>query len=590
MSFGRLLLLAVGTGLVVLASGPARAAEAPPAGQIVFLLEYIGSDYGIAVDDGQVTNAFEYAEMVDFTRVVEEGYRSLRPSGDGATPADLEKLRSLVAAKAPAVEVRALVGRLVPRVAEDLGVASWPSRAPDLERGRRLYAEECARCHGASGRGHGPDSEGLEPPATSFHEERMAHVTPNQLAGAIRYGIQGTAMLAYGGRWTDEEIWDVAFFVASLRRTAMRASSEAEEGSGATAATDVASAIDLEKTFTGVADRVFPSVVGVTALARDDTPLPADALAGRTTAAGGWTRSRGIRVRHPGFAPVAEGSGFFVEPDGTVLTALHVVRDPATNRPADRVEVELGDDRRALARVVGIEPMIDLAVLKIDVPYETPPVTIGRSEDARVGQWIIALGDPTGIERTFVAGSLSATPRRECYQEEPSETLYQTSVWVEAGGFGGPVVDLQGNVIGMAQPRPGLVPPRGIPSVLRVLPIELALTIYEALAIRAKDVSPWVGFAVLELSRDVRRKMEDPPRTGVYIDDVYAPSPASKAGIQAGDVLVAFDGNRLLSVADFQRWLYLSGVGKSVTLDLHRDGKVEQKTIVIEQRPESLIP
>lgn len=574
--------------LPVVVPGPVRSADAPtmPAGKVVFLLEYVGSDYPVAVSEGRITNAFEYAEMVDFSRVAEESYRALRPAGTGGLHDDLAHLRKLVADKAPSRDVRALVARLVPLVAEDLGVSAWPVRAPDLERGRRLYGEECARCHGAAGRGDGPGSEGLEPPATSFLEPRLAHVSPNQLSGAIRYGIEGTAMPAYAPRWSDEQIWDVAFYVASLRQPIENARREKSEPGSA----GVVSAHDLEQTFTGVAERVFPSVVGVTALAREDAPAPAEAFEGTTSRAGGWTRSRGIRARHLGYVPVAEGSGFFVEPDGTVLTALHIVRDPATNRPAERIEVELGDDRRALARVVGIEPMIDLAVLKIDVPGETPPVSIGTSEDARVGQWIIALGDPTGIERTFVAGSLSATPRRECYQEEPSETLYQTSVWIEPGGFGGPVVDLRGRVIGMAQPRPGLVPPRGVPSVLRVLPIDLALTIYDALATRAKDISPWLGFAVLELSRAIRQQISDAPRTGVFIDDIHDPSPGFRAGIRPGDVLVAFDGHRILSVADFQRWLYLSGVGKSVSLEIHREGVVRSVPVVIEQRPEHLVP
>jgi serine protease DegQ len=129
-----------------------------------------------------------------------------------------------------------------------------------------------------------------------------------------------------------------------------------------------------------------------------------------------------------------------------------------------------------------------------------------------------------------------------------------------------------------------------MPSALRVLPIQLSLTIYEALATEASEISPWLGFAVLELSRDVRRRVTKAPRTGVFIDDVFDPSPASRAGIRAGDVLTSIDGNRLLSVADFQRWLYLSGVGTTVTLEIHRDGRRIEKRVPIEQRPAHLVP
>ena len=564
-----------------------------PSDQVVFLLEYIGSDYALAVEGGRVVNAFEYAEMLDFTKVVAEEYAAVRPGGEGELPLRLTQLGELVRRKSPAHEVRALVGAVVPMLAEALGVSSWPDRTPDVARGRALYAGDCGPCHGSAGRGDGWAAPGLDPPPTSFHEPRMEGVSPHQISGAIRYGIPGTAMPSYGHARGVDEIWDLAFFVASLGRagSVVRPADGGNAGeapAAESAGINLAGARDLERAFTSVAERVFPSVVGVTALAADDAGSAPDV--GRPTKSGGWSRARGVRARNPGFAPVGAGSGFFVANDGTLLTDLHFLVDPATGRPAERIEVEFGDDRRGLARVLGVEPMINLAVLKVGLPIETPVAPVGDSAGARVGQWVIALGDPPGVERTFVAGSLSATPRRECYQEEPAETLFQTSIWIEAGGFGGPVVDLAGRVIGVAQPKPGVEPQAGMPSALRVLPIELALTIYEALATEASEISPWLGFAILELSRDLRRRITKAPRTGVYIDDVFDPSPASRAGIRAGDVLTSMNGNRLLSVADFQRWLYLSGVGATVTLELYRDGRLIEKQVPIEQRPAHLVP
>ena len=576
------LLVAGALGLLLWPFQGASLGAAPlPPGQIVFLLEYVGSDYDAAVQGGRIVNAFEYAEVVSFAKTVEEAYLATLPNERGSeTQRRLGQLRELLASKAPSAEVRALVRTLVPAMSHALGVQAWPLRSPDLERGRRLYERDCARCHGGQGRGDGPDGAGLEPLPTSFHDDRLRDVPPRQLAGAIRYGIEGTAMPAYGDAMSDDEIWDLAFHIVALRHGA---EVETAEQRSSPETGPVASARDLERAFTSVAADVFPSVVGVTALVLEASASPGP------DGATGWSGAGAIPDRNPGFRLLRTGSGFLIDADGTLFTALHLIRD-SSGRLADRVEVEFENDVRALARVRGVEPMIDLAVLEVGVPFETRPVTVGEPGAPRVGQWIISLGDPPGVERAFVPGVLSAVPRRECYQETPSETLYQTSLWLEAGAFGGPVVDLSGRTIGIAQPRPGHLPLPGVPSALRVLPIELAMTIHAALATAADEISPWLGFSVLELSRDVRRRLADPPRTGVYIDGVYDPSPASRAGIEVGDVLLSIDGNRLLSVADFQRWLYLLGVGASVDVVVDRDGAEKTVRVEIEQRPAELVP
>lgn len=558
------------------------AATMPPA-KIVFLLQYVGSDYSAAVREGRVVNAFEYAEMLEFTEVVEREFRRARPDAEGEIPPRLAALRREVREKAPPEAIRASVDALVPMIADELGVRLRDGGRADLVRGRGLFASDCAPCHGPSGAGDGPANTNMDPPATSFQEARMQDVSPSQIGGAVQFGIAGTAMPSFAGVRTADEVRDVAFYTARLAGIGGHGVTPTPAPTGA----GLAAAWALENAITSVADEVFPAVVGITALARTDAPVDDP---GKRTRAGGWQRSSSARARHPGFEPVGAGSGFLLEPDGTILTARHFLIDPATGRPAERVEVELADHGRYLAVVRGVEPMIDLAVLEIDVPFDLPVVTIVDPSELRVGQWIIALGDVPGTERTFTVGSLSAMPRRECYQEEPEETLFQTSLWIEAGGFGGPVVDLAGRVIGIAQPRPGHTPLPGMPTALRVLPIELAQTIYESLSTQADSISPWLGFSVLELSRTLRRSIVDPPRTGVYIDDVHEPSPASQAGVREGDVLVSLEGNRILSVAAFQQWLYRFGVGKTVELELQRAGKPVTVQVPIEQRPAELVP
>jgi len=252
-----------------------------------------------------------------------------------------------------------------------------------------------------------------------------------------------------------------------------------------------------------------------------------------------------------------------------------------------------------LARLVGAEPTIDLAVLKLEVfskqrPPALVPMAIGDSNAVRVGHWTIAVGDPWGPEQTYAVGTLAAPPGRQCYQEDLSGTLMQAALSVHAEAYGGPLVDIRGRVVGMTVPPPGgggLVPRASE----FALPIHLAMNIYAALKVSESRRSPWLGFSVLELAAVHRRAGDSAktlrlPRTGVYIDGLFEPSPASRAGIRVGDCLVAIDGNRLFSVLDFQKWLYLSGIGRTVELEIHRDGKPHTERVTVEERPPDAAP
>jgi serine protease Do len=127
------------------------------------------------------------------------------------------------------------------------------------------------------------------------------------------------------------------------------------------------------------------------------------------------------------------------------------------------------------------------------------------------------------------------------------------------------------------------------------LPIDLAMAIYEPLKLKGSRRSPWLGFSVLErraVRRDRLGRSGDAklPATGVYIDDVFDPSPASAADVRVGDFLVSIDGNRLGSVGAFQKWLYLSGIGRTITLEISRDGKRLEKRVTVEERPQTAVP
>jgi len=261
--------------------------------------------------------------------------------------------------------------------------------------------------------------------------------------------------------------------------------------------------------------------------------------------------------------------------------------DPTTGEPAERIDVEIENTRHEEARLVALEPTVDMAVLKVEVPFAVRPVRVGDASRLRIGDWVIAIGDPPGVERTFAPGNVASPAIRDCYQEQRTATLIQTSLAISAQSYGGPLVDIHGEVVGLAVPPRDEPSALGIPSspAVRALPIQLALTLFEPLRVAETRRSPWIGISVLNLTWRIRREMDSSPQTGIYIENVFDPSPASIAGVRPGDVLVRIDDRRIFAVQDFQKALYLSGIGTKITLELFRDGALFTREVTITDRP-----
>ena len=195
---------------------PARAqSEAPQT--IVHVLDYVGVDYGGAVERGRVKDEGEYKEMLEFTTQVQEQLKTLPANPRKAElVAASGELARLVSSKAEAAAVTGAASRLRWAVIDAYGVAVTPKRAPDVQRGSRLYAENCAACHGLQGRGDGPAARGLDPAPSSFHDEgRMASRSVYGLYNTITLGVSGTAMTAFR-QLPEEDRWALAFFVSGI--------------------------------------------------------------------------------------------------------------------------------------------------------------------------------------------------------------------------------------------------------------------------------------------------------------------------------------------------------------------------------------
>ena len=359
-------------------------------------------------------------------------------------------------------------------------------------------------------------------------------------------------------------------------------------------------ATQLQDAFAAVADKVGPSVVSISVFT-EDPDWTRDKLTAREGA--DWVAANPYELLYPGFRRTRAGSGVVVSSDGYILTTHDNLID-ADGEVARILDVELPGDVHALANVAGAEPTINLAVLSIEVgdSVELTPATLGDSDAARVGHWAIAMGDPYGAERTYAAGTIAAQAARQCYQEELSRTLMQSSVRIHPEAYGGPLVDIRGQVIGINVPRPlgeTLVDPS--PGSEYALPINLVTGIYEALKEKGSTSSPWLGTSVLELDTVRRRWIEEGktvvlpetkyyPGVGIWVDNVYDPSPASKNDIRVGDFLVKIDGNFLFGPYDFQKWIYLAGIGETIRVELFRDGESLEVEVVLEERPASATP
>jgi S1-C subfamily serine protease len=635
--------------LVATSAGAAETARprTDPA-RLVYLLEYVGTDYAGAVDNGHVTNELEYGEVLRLTEQIIQEYGAQVGRAD-AVAARLHDLEQLVVVRAPSGDVWTATRRLLPEFTRSLGGAARPSNLPNLANGRRLWASDCAPCHGASGDGDGPLATDMNPSPTAFSSALANRLSPRQVYNALTFGVDGTAMPSFSAAYSEQQRWDVAFLALTLRegfepkrsagteqftldeiaalsnfeilarlqRTNPNATvAEADyfrvnfvspagapvplAGADAEASHGVSVALQLQDVFADVAERVLPRVVGVLTYARDPA-WSAERL--RAEKGQAWMAANPDLVRHEGFRLVHTGSGVIVDEDGYVLSDDHLLRgDDGALLPF--IEIEDAEQLRYPMTVVGTEPTIDLAVLRVAdarrLPLPVQPLDFGDSDRLQIGHWLIALGDPPGPERLFRIGVVSSPPSRQCYQEQLSATSLQSSLQVPEGALGGPVVDILGHVVGL-NVRPASTTNLVASGAARpdapafTLPINLVLNIFEALKVAQSRRSPWLGISVLELQTLHHRlgseaRSQSIPRSGVYIDDVFDPSPASRAGVRPGDFLVALGGHPIAAVGDFQTWLYVLGIGNEVRLDLLRDGQTVAVNAPIEERPESARP
>jgi len=263
------------------------------------------------------------------------------------------------------------------------------------------------------------------------------------------------------------------------------------------------------------------------------------------------------------------GSGFIVSSDGYILTNAHVVRD------ADEVEVKLIDKRKFIAKVVGADNRTDVAVIKITAS-SLPAVKLGNPAKLRVGEAVAAIGSPFGFENSVTAGIVSAKGR-----SLPSESYVpyiQTDVPINPGNSGGPLFNMKGEVVGINSQiysRSG-----GYQGVSFAIPIDVAMEVADQLKRGGKVSRGWLGVVIQEVTADLAESFGlDRPR-GALIAQVQADGPAAKAGLQAADVILTFDGKLVEDSGDLPRMVGMAKPGTKIPLQVWRRGKAQ--TVLVE--------
>jgi serine protease Do len=263
------------------------------------------------------------------------------------------------------------------------------------------------------------------------------------------------------------------------------------------------------------------------------------------------------------------GSGFIISPDGIILTNAHVVRD------ASEVVVKLTDRREFRAKVLGSDPQSDVAVLKIDA-QNLPVVPLAKGNDLKVGEWVLAIGSPYGLDNTVTAGVVSAKGRS---LPDGNVPFIQTDVAVNPGNSGGPLFNTRGEVVGINSQIYSQT--GGYQGLSFAIPIEVANKIKNQIVSTGKVVHAKLGVEVQEVNQGFADSFNLATPEGALIANVEHGGPADKAGLKAGDVIRSVNGQKIVSSVDLPSMVGLSTPGEKITLDIWRQGKPVQITATL---------
>jgi serine protease Do len=265
------------------------------------------------------------------------------------------------------------------------------------------------------------------------------------------------------------------------------------------------------------------------------------------------------------------GSGFIIDAEGLVITNNHVIDE------ADEVTVILQDGTRLPAELVGKDPKIDVAVLRVKPEKPLPAAKWGSSEAARVGDWVVAIGNPFGLGGTVTAGIISAKGRN--INAGPYDSFIQTDAAINRGNSGGPLFNLDGEVIGI---NTAIISPNGGSAGIGfALPSSMARGVIDQLVKYGRTRRGWLGVQIQTVTDEIAESLGLDTARGALVSGVTEDSPASKAGIESGDVILRFDGKEVAEMRALPRIVAETEVGASVEVEVWRKGASRTVTVVL---------
>ncbi len=271
---------------------------------------------------------------------------------------------------------------------------------------------------------------------------------------------------------------------------------------------------------------------------------------------------RGVPPRN--FKRRSLGSGFIISKEGYIITNNHVVEH------ADKITVRLNNEHELDAEVIGRDPKTDVALLKIKAHEKLFAAPLGDSDKLKVGEWVMAIGNPFGLAHTVTTGIVSAKGR--VIGAGPYDNFIQTDASINPGNSGGPLFNIRGEVVGI---NAAII--SGSTGIGFAVPINMAKEVVDQLKEHGKVVRGWIGVYIQEITEDLQQSLELKDRNGVLVADVVKGSPAAKAGIHRSDVIVRFDGKPVHKAEELPRLVAVTPVGKKVDVEVIRDG--DHKTL-----------
>jgi serine protease Do len=273
--------------------------------------------------------------------------------------------------------------------------------------------------------------------------------------------------------------------------------------------------------------------------------------------------------RHAEHKSNSLGSGFVIDPSGIIITNNHVIAD------ANEITVIFTDGQKLRAKVIGKDAKVDVAVLKVEAPKPLKAVKFGDSEKMRVGDWVMAVGNPFGLGGTVTAGIVSARHRN--IDSGPYDNYIQTDAAINKGNSGGPLFNMAGEVIGINTAI--LSPSGGSIGIGFATPASTVQPVIDQLRQFGEVRRGWLGVRIQNVDDTIAESLDLGPTRGALVSGTDAKGPAKAAGIEAGDVIVTFDGHDISESRDLPKIVAQTPVGKDVPVVLMRKGKTLDKTV-----------